>query len=108
MPDGSMLVYKKVGSSCIPETVGNYNTLTSISSTKYEMKTKNQITYTFEQIGGTNDVAFVLTSIKDRNNNTITINYTQGVSYTIPGTTTTKNTRKISSFIICTMETKFT
>ncbi len=96
-PDGSLLIYNYIGNSNFTsETEGNYNTLTNISSTKYEMKTKSQIIYTFEKLGS-NDIAFVLTSIKDRNNNTITINYTQGVSYTIPGTTTTKTTRKISS-----------
>jgi len=97
MPDGSLLIYKLDElNNIVPETSGNYNTLTNISSTKYEFKTKSQVVYTLQKLG-TNDIAFVLTSIKDRNNNTITINYTQGVNYTVPGTSTVKTTRKISS-----------
>ena len=96
MPDGSLLVYKKVGSSYVKESEGNYNTITYISSNKYEFKTKSQVVYTFEKFN-TNDIAYVLTSIKDRNNNTISILYTQGEDYIIPGTTIHKTTRKITS-----------
>ncbi|MFZ4059496.1 MAG: hypothetical protein ACOYKE_15235, partial [Ferruginibacter sp.] len=53
---------------------------------KYEFKTKSQVIYTFQKLGS-NDLAFVLTSIKDRNNNTIILSYSQGLN----------NTRKISS-----------
>lgn len=104
MPDGSLLIYtfdsltyaQNGTIAFLPETKGNYNILTNISSTKYELKTKSQVVYTFQKLGSS-DVAFVLTSIKDRNNNTITISYIQGEPYTAPGTSTAKNTRKISS-----------
>lgn len=86
MPDGSLLVYKKQGSNWVKETEGNYNLLTTVSSTKFEMKTKSQVIYTFQKLGS-NDVAYMLTSIKDRNNNTISLSYTQGLN----------NTRIISS-----------
>lgn len=86
MPDGSLLVYKRQGSNWEKETEGNYNTLTTVSTTVFELKTKSQVVYKFEKLGSS-DVAFVLTSIKDRNNNTISLSYTVGL----------ENTRKISS-----------
>ena len=97
MPDGSLLIYKLENGNIVSETEGNYSTLTNITSTKYEFKTKSQVVYTLEKLG-TNDIAFMLTSIKDRNNNTISISYSLGIDYTMPGTTnTTKDTRKITS-----------
>ena len=86
MPDGSLLVYKRQGSSWVKETEGNYNNLTTVSTTVFELKTKSQVVYRFEKLASS-DVAFVLTSIKDRNNNTISVSYSAGLN----------NTRKISS-----------
>jgi len=105
MPDGSLLIYtldslayaQSGVINFLPETIGNYNTLTNISPTKYELKTKSQVVYTFQKLGS-NDIAFMLTSIKDRNNNAVTIDYTSGEPYLVPGTMATyKDTRKITS-----------
>lgn len=97
MPDGSLLIYGlDANNNIVPETEGNYSTLTNVSSSKYEFKTKSHIVYTFQKLG-TSDIAFVLTSIKDRNNNSVTLSYVQGENYTLPGTNTVRTTRKLSS-----------
>lgn len=76
LPNGGFQTFKKQGSNYVPETEGIYDELVKISSTKFTLTTKSQIVYTFEKLSNTDaDFPFVLTSIKDRNNNTLTITY---------------------------------
>jgi len=58
-----------------PVTKGLYDVLTKISSTKYQIKKKDQFVYTFDILNAGVDSTAFLTSIKDRNNNTINISY---------------------------------
>lgn len=58
-----------------PKTKGVYDILTQVTSTKFQVKKKDQSVYTFEILYPvTNGTAF-LTSIKDRNNNIINLSY---------------------------------
>ncbi len=76
LPNGGFQTYKKQGSTYVPETEGIYDELKKISSSKFILTTKGQIVYTFEKLSGTvSEFPFVLTSINDRNNNTLTIAY---------------------------------
>ena len=59
-----------------PINMGVYNELTRVSNTKYTIKTKSQIIFTFEKFSDTaSDFPFVLTEVKDRNNNILVIEY---------------------------------
>ncbi len=93
-PDGSIHSYKKVGSSYICETEGIYDQFFEDDGNQFRIVTKNKITYTFNRTG-TDEAAWMLTTIKDRNNNTITINYTAGPPYTNPDGEE-KTTRKVN------------
>ncbi|MFA9389063.1 MAG: RHS repeat domain-containing protein, partial [Prolixibacteraceae bacterium] len=74
-PDGSVHVYYKSGSTYDCESNGIYDKLTeTVTGTKFELRKKNQVVFTFEKIGSYNS-AYLLTSVRDRNNNTITITY---------------------------------
>lgn len=74
-PDGSVHVYYKSGSIYKCESNGIYDKLTeTVSGTKFELRKKNQLVFTFEKIDSYNG-AYLLTSLRDRNNNSITINY---------------------------------
>lgn len=80
MQDGSLLMYKNENGSLSSMTEGNYYDLTKSSSSKYILKSREQISYTFER-KSTSDGIFYLTEIKDRNNNAISINYSYGNSH---------------------------
>ncbi len=76
LPNGGFQTYKKIGNNYVPETEGIYDELVKTSSTQFTLTTKGQIVYTFQKLSGTNaEFPFVLTTIKDRNNNTLTISY---------------------------------
>ncbi len=59
--------------------LGNYNTLTYVSSTQYTIKTKNQVTYTFTQ-QGTDVGLYRLSAITDRYGNTLSLVYKTGTT----------------------------
>ena len=80
MQNGSLLLYKNVGGTLTSMTDGNYNELTQSGSNKYILKSTGQIRYTFER-KSTSDGIYYLTQIKDRNNNTIDINYNYGENH---------------------------
>ena len=77
MQDGLLLIYNNSLSSL---TEGNYYELTASGSNKYILKSRDQISYTFER-QSTSDGIYYLTQIKDRNNNAISISYTYGNSH---------------------------
>ncbi len=76
---GKIDVYKPSGSSIIPESLGVYDDF-SISGNSIVIKTKAQMTYTFATNGGTGANVLYLNSVKDRNGNTMTLNYETGVN----------------------------
>ena len=75
--DGSIHVYKKSGSDYEPESVGVYDNLT-IGGGMATVKTKGQVTYKFEQLEGEGTTLYYITSVTDRNDNRLTINYVDG------------------------------
>ncbi|WP_459212002.1 RHS repeat-associated core domain-containing protein [Aquimarina rhabdastrellae] len=75
LPNGGFQIYKKQGVNYVPETEGIYDELEKVSSTQYTLTTKSQIVYTFLKYSNTADAPYVLTQIRDRNNNTLTITY---------------------------------
>ncbi|MCX6272060.1 MAG: DUF6531 domain-containing protein, partial [Bacteroidetes bacterium] len=79
-PDGSLNVFQETyaGSHLfIPVTIGVFDELIYINSTIFHLKTTNQVTYTLQRFT-TNDIAYVLTSAEDRNDNKLLLSYIQG------------------------------
>ena len=74
---GSIDVYKSDGSRLIPESMGIYNDL-ELDGQDAVVRSKSQIEYRFSKQGGTGSAVLYLSSIKDRNGNTLTINYENG------------------------------
>ena len=74
---GSIDVYKSNGSKLVPESYGVYDQLYEDDG-DYVVKTKSQVEYRFSRQGGTGAAVLYLHSIKDRNGNTLTINYEGG------------------------------
>ncbi|MEM6964340.1 MAG: RHS repeat-associated core domain-containing protein [Bacteroidota bacterium] len=75
--DGTMHAYKDDG-NVNPEkiTQGNYDEMTWTSGGDYYIiKKKNQVEFRFEKISGADDAPYVLTEIRDRNDNVIGISY---------------------------------
>ena len=77
LPNGGFQFYKKQGQNYVPETEGIYNELEKTSSTQFTLTTKAQIVYTFLKVNPDSRF-YALKSIKDRNNNTLTIDYEIG------------------------------
>ncbi|MCZ2101998.1 MAG: hypothetical protein LC107_10730 [Chitinophagales bacterium] len=78
-PGGSMYDFVVNGSNGIPVSKGVYDNI-SYSANKITIKTKNQMVYTFEKITTKNNAPFMLKSIKDRNDNTVLLNYQAGTN----------------------------
>jgi RHS repeat-associated protein len=76
---GSIDVYKSDGSQIIPESMGIYDEFT-FKDDEVLIKSKSQMEYRFSKQGGTGSAVFYLYSIKDRNGNTLTINYEDGLN----------------------------
>lgn len=65
--------------TCTSDTKGVYETLTVVSASLIEVRTKNQITYTYTKMSsGVGEEAYFITKIVDRNNHTIDIEYEVG------------------------------
>ncbi|MBP5361153.1 MAG: RHS repeat protein, partial [Bacteroidaceae bacterium] len=77
---GSIDIYKSNGSKFVPESYGVYDEF-SIEGKEIIIKTKSQMEYHFSAQGGSGSGGMIcyLSSIKDRNGNTMTINYESGV-----------------------------
>jgi len=79
---GKIEVYKSEGSKLVPESYGVYDDL-YFDDNDVVIKTKGQVEYRFSGLGGSGDSGasvLYLTSIKDRNGNTLTLNYETGVN----------------------------
>lgn len=76
---GSIDIYKSNGSKFVPESYGVYDEF-SIEGKEIIIKTKSQMEYHFSAQGGSGSGGMIcyLSSIKDRNGNTLTINYESG------------------------------
>lgn len=71
---GSIDIYKSNGSKLEPESYGVYDDCT-LEGNELVITSKTQIKYRFKALGGG---IFYLTTITDRNNNVLTINYESG------------------------------
>lgn len=77
---GSMDVYKSNGSTFVPESYGVYDTY-SLVGNEIVITTKSQTEYHFSAQGGSDGgYIFYLSSVKDRNGNTLTLTYETGVN----------------------------
>ena len=80
MAGDKYLVYQKNGDTLISLTDGNYNTLTQQSPTVYKLKTVGQVEYTFQKLISSQPI-FYLTSVCNRFNDCININYATSGNY---------------------------
>ena len=86
LPNSGFHVYKLNGSNYEVITKGIYNVLEKPTANTFTLTTKNQIVYTYEKLEGTaTNFPYVLVSVKDRNNNTMTINYEDSQDPTLTG-----------------------
>ena len=77
---GSVDVYKPSGSTFVPESYGVYDTY-SLVNKEIIITTKSQMEYHFSAQGGSEGGnIFYLSSVKDRNGNTMTLTYETGVN----------------------------
>jgi len=72
---GSIDVYKSNGSKLVPESLGVYDDC-ELDGSNVVITTKSQIKYRFTPLGGG---LHYLTTVTDRNGNTLTLNYEAGV-----------------------------
>ncbi len=70
-PDGKLHFYKPSGSSLVPESIGVFDAVTT-TATSVTITTPAKLVYLFEKIPGQADNYWLIKSIKDRNNNTLT------------------------------------
>ena len=71
---GSIDVYKSNGSKLVPESYGVYDDF-ALEGTAVVITSKSQVKYRFEALGSS---IYYLTSVTDRNDNTLTVNYESG------------------------------
>lgn len=74
---GGIDVYKYENGQFVPESMGVYEEFT-YENGEVLIKSKSQVEYRFSMQGGTGAGVLYLSSIKDRNGNTLTINYEDG------------------------------
>ena len=78
---GKIDVYKSNGSAFVPVSLGVYDEFSLQTSTSsIVIKTKNQITYTFSHMSSSGANVYYLSNAKDRNGNTMTLNYETGIN----------------------------
>ena len=76
LPDGGFNVFVEDGGNYQSITQGVYSLLAKPDANTFTLTTKSQIVYTYEKLSGSaDDFPYVLTSIHDRNNNTVSIAY---------------------------------
>ena len=80
---GKIEVYKSENSKLVPESYGVYDDL-YFDNNDVVIKTKGQVEYRFSGQGGSSDsngaVVLYLSSVKDRNSNTLMLTYENGVN----------------------------
>lgn len=82
-PDGKLHFYKTQGGVFVPETIGVFDQVTTSGNpiNSVTITTPSKVVYLFEQIAGqTNNAFWLIKSIKDRNNNTLTFTNEIGIS----------------------------
>ncbi len=79
LPNGGFQFYKKQDQNYVPETEGIYDELEKTGANEFTLTTKGQIVYTFLKANADSRF-YALKSIKDRNDNTLTITYEEGVT----------------------------
>jgi RHS repeat-associated protein len=77
---GGIHVYKSNGTKLVPESMGIYDEMIYDGGNELTIKSKSQVEYLFSKQGGSGAAVFYLTSITDRNGNTLTINYEDGLN----------------------------
>ena len=92
---GSIHVYKKSGAAWKPESLGVYDQLT-IADGVATVKTKGQSTYRFELLEGEGSTLYYMTSVTDRNDNRLTVNYVDGQRGMKVVTSVSDGTRQLS------------
>lgn len=75
---GSIDVYKSDGTRLVPESIGIYDEMEYAGGDELTIKSKSQMEYLFSKQGSSGAAVFYLSSVKDRNGNTLTINYEDG------------------------------
>ena len=78
---GQIDVYKSENGQLVPESMGVYDEC-SLDGRDVIIKTKSQVRYRFAKQQDSDAAVLHLTTINDRNGNTLTINYEDGVSGT--------------------------
>ena len=76
---GKIHVYKKENGKYVRESIGIYDELT-VSNNEATIKDKSQVVYKFKNLEGDGTDLYYLTSVTDRNDNTLTIDYLSGVN----------------------------
>ncbi len=79
---GKIEVYKSDGSKLVPESYGVYDEMT-LGNKEVIVKTKYQMEYHFASLGsatGSGAAVYYLSTVKDLNGNTLTLNYENGVN----------------------------
>ena len=77
---GSIDIYKSDGTRLVPESIGIYDEMEYAGGDELTIKSKSQIEYLFSKQGSSGAAVFYLSSVKDRNGNTLTINYEDGLN----------------------------
>ena len=77
---GSIDVYKSDGTRLVPESIGIYDEMEYAGGDELTIKSKSQMEYLFSKQGSSGAAVFYLSSVKDRNGNTLTINYEDGLN----------------------------
>ena len=77
---GSIEIYKSDGTRLVPESIGIYDEMEYAGGDELTIKSKSQIEYLFSKQGSSGAAVFYLSSVKDRNGNTLTINYEDGLN----------------------------
>ena len=75
---GSIDVYKSDGTNLVPESMGIYDEMIYEGGDELTIKSKSQVQYIFSKQGSSGAAVFYLSCVKDRNGNTMTINYEDG------------------------------
>ena len=76
---GKFEVYKSNGSSLVPESNGVYDEMT-LDGSELVINTTTQMEYRFSRLSSSGASVFYLKTVKDRNGNTMTLNYANGVN----------------------------
>lgn len=75
---GGIDIYKSDGTRLVPESIGIYDEMEYAGGDELTIKSKSQMEYLFSKQGSSGAAVFYLSSVRDRNGNTLTINYEDG------------------------------